>query len=169
MTLADAVSAAEAARGGTAMSAGWEAVRPGAWAFEVELASTDRTVTTVLVDPTNGAVPAMSPRAWKATTMTAVRTMKTASKATTRTEPTPSPPKNGGGSAPPSFPSSLIGSAYRGQRIVGPFVAAIAVPYRCLRGRRRCGACDASSALTSAVTRIGRNDGFRGAFSDGNQ
>jgi hypothetical protein len=61
MTLADAVSAAEAARGGTAMSAGWEAVRPGAWAFEVELASTDRTVTTVLVDPTNGAVTAMSP------------------------------------------------------------------------------------------------------------
>jgi uncharacterized membrane protein YkoI len=62
MTLPDAVSAAEAARGGTALSAGWEAVSPGAWTFEVELAATDGTVTTVLVDPTDGAVTAMSAR-----------------------------------------------------------------------------------------------------------
>ncbi|WP_108658254.1 PepSY domain-containing protein [Acuticoccus kandeliae] len=56
MTLADAVSAAEANSGGTAMAAAWEPSEAGATVFEVELAKADGSVATVLVDAQTGAV-----------------------------------------------------------------------------------------------------------------
>lgn len=59
MTLEQAIGAAEADRGGTAMSAAWEHADSGTMVFEVELAKTDGTVTTVQVDPANGSVTTM--------------------------------------------------------------------------------------------------------------
>jgi|GEM_PF-5747994 len=58
MTVAQAASAAESADTGTAMSVAWEPSGSGAMAFAVELANTDGTVKTVLVDPHDGKVKA---------------------------------------------------------------------------------------------------------------
>lgn len=62
MTIADAVSAAEAKVGGTAMSASWEPQNAQTMGFEVELAKADGTVTTVTVDPRSGSVTAAAAR-----------------------------------------------------------------------------------------------------------
>lgn len=62
MSIADAVSAAEAKGGGSAMSASWEPQEGRAMAFEVELAKADGTVTTMVVDPGTGRVTAAADR-----------------------------------------------------------------------------------------------------------
>lgn len=56
MTLTQAVDAAQAQTGGTAMSAGWEDSDTGTWGYEVEIADAASTMQTWFVNPADGTV-----------------------------------------------------------------------------------------------------------------
>lgn len=56
MTLTQAVDAAQAQTGGTALSAGWEDNDTGTWGYEVEIADAASTLQTWFVNPADGTV-----------------------------------------------------------------------------------------------------------------